>query len=150
MRLLILMAIALSCQAAHAEVFKCIGKDGKTVYQAKPCLTSDKSKQLDIQTDQAQEEAAKAKLEAIQNEYDAKQAAKQEAERRDAALKNQTESTNALKQSAAAQQQQAIAEQRQAEALERQSQQNNNRVMIVAPPTGLPVMPPPVNRDILR
>ncbi len=150
MKALILMTIVLGWQTAQAEVFKCIGKDGKTVYQAKPCQVSDKAQQLDIQADQAQEAAAKAKLEAIQNEYDTKQAAKQEAERRDAALKNQTESTTALKQSAIAQQQQAVAEQRQAEALERQAQQNNNRVMIVAPPRGLPVMPPPVNREILR
>lgn len=149
MRVLVLMAMVLGSCPAQAEVFKCIGKAGKTVYQAKPCQTTDKSLQLDIQSDPAQEAAAKAKLEAVQNEYGARQAAKLEAERRDTMLQNQSESTMALKQSAIAQQQQVEAQQRQAAALERQSQQSSNRVMIVAPPTPLPVMPPP-SREILR
>ncbi|MBD9357582.1 hypothetical protein [Methylomonas albis] len=150
MRGLILIAMVLSYHSASAEIFKCIGKDSKTVYQAKPCQTSDKAVQLDIQANEGQESAAKARLQALESEQDAAKVARQEAERRDAMLKNQTESTNALKQSAIAQQQQVEAEQRQAAALERQAQQNNNRVMIVAPPTALPVMPAPVTTQILR
>ncbi|WP_026603924.1 DUF4124 domain-containing protein [Methylomonas sp. 11b] len=150
MRVLILLLMVLSVHSARAEVFKCIGKDSKTVYQAKPCQASDKTVQLDIQANEAQEAAAKAKLEALQNEQEAAKASKLEAERRDAMLKNQTESTNALKQSAIAQQQQVEAEQRQAAALERQTQQNSNRVLIVAPPTVLPGMPAPVTTEILR
>ncbi|WP_223146705.1 hypothetical protein [Methylomonas albis] len=145
-----MIAMVLSYHSASAEIFKCIGKDSKTVYQAKPCQTSDKAVQLDIQANEGQESAAKARLQALESEQDAAKVARQEAERRDAMLKNQTESTNALKQSAIAQQQQVEAEQRQAAALERQAQQNNNRVMIVAPPTALPVMPAPVTTQILR
>jgi len=156
MKVFILMAMVLGWQTANAEVFKCIGKDGKTVYQARLCQTNDKAVQLDIHANEAQEAAAKARMEALQNEQEAAKAAKQEAERRDAMLKNQTESTNALKQSAIAQQQQVEAEQRQAAALERQAQQNNNRVFIVAPQTGMPLVPPPrvispgENNDVLR
>jgi len=148
MRILILMGLLLGCHPAQAEIFKCIGKAGKTVYQAKPCQATDKARQLDIQVDPAQEAAAKARLEAIQNEYDTKKAAQLEAERRDALLNNQNESTMALKQSAFAQQQQVEAQRRQAAALEQQAQQNNNRVMILPSPTGLPIIPPP--REILR
>lgn len=65
-------------------------------------------------------------------------AAKLETERREAILRNQTESAAALKQSAIAHQQQVEAQQRQAAALERQAQQGANPVMIVAPPVVLP------------
>lgn len=143
MRVLVLMAIVLACHTANAEVFKCVGKGGKTVYQAKPCQTTDKAQQLDIQADPAQEAAAKAKLEALQNEHEAKKAARLEAERNDAVLRNQTESTTALKQSAFAQQQQVAAEQRQAAALERQARQYGNPAVIIATPPTAPRMTPP-------
>lgn len=152
MRTVVLMAMMLICHTANAEVFKCIGKGGKTNYQAKPCQTSDKTVELDIQANQAQEAAAKAKLEALQNDQEAAKAARLEADRRDAILRNQTESTIALKQSAIAQQQQVEAEQRQAAALEKQTQQNSNRVLIVTPPRALPAVPIPgtVTSDVLR
>lgn len=142
MKVLILLAMILSYHSASAEVFKCIGKEGKTVYQSRPCQTNDKAVQLDIRGNAAQEAEAKAKLEALLNEQEAAKIAKQEAERREATLKNQTESTNALKQSAIAQQQQVEAEQRQAAALEKQVQQKNNPVLIIAPQTGMPLFPP--------
>lgn len=138
MRILVLFALVIAWQHAHAEVYKCTGKDGKTVYQSKPCQTAVKAEQLDIQADPEVEAAAKARREALESEYDAKKAAKLEAERRDAVLRNQTESAAALKQSAIAHQQQVEAQQRQAAALERQAQQGANRVMIVAPPAVLP------------
>ncbi len=145
MKYFVLIAMLVAWQQANAEVFKCVGKDGKTVYQSKPCQTAAKVEQLDIQVDPELEATAKAKREALENEYDSKKAAKREAERRDAVLRNQTESTNALKQSAIAQQQQVEAAQRQAAALERQAQQNANPVMIVAPPTVLPAPAAPVS-----
>lgn len=152
MRMLIWMTMVLAHHSASAEVFKCIGKDSKTVYQARPCQSSDKAVQLDIQANEAQEAAAKSKLQALQNEQETAKAAKLEADRRDAMLRNQTESTNALKQSAIAHQQQVEAEQRQAAALERQAQQNNNRVLIIAPPTTAPIFPQPrmISRPEIR
>lgn len=166
MRLFIVTAMFLACPIANAEVFKCIGTNGKTVYQSKPCQATDKGQQMDIQVDPAQEAAAKAKLEALQNEYDAKKAAQAETERRDAEFRNRAEQTNALKQSAVAQQLQVEAAQRQAAAIEKQVQQNANQPAIVYPQTVMPagpqlmqpvtpalptvVQPAPNPRDILR
>lgn len=145
MRIIILTILALSYQSVQAEVFKCIGKAGKTLYQSKPCQALEKEQQLDIRSDPAKEAEAKARAEAVRNEYEARKAAKLEAERNEAALRNQTESTMALKQSAIAQQQQVLAEQRQAEALERQARQYGNpAVIIAAPPVVGPGMVAPV------
>lgn len=130
----ILLLVCVST-AVQAEVFKCTGGSGKTVYQEKPCQAAVKSQQLDIKADPEQEAAAKAKLEALETEYAARKAAQIEAEKESAAIKNQTEQVEALKRSALAQQQQAAAQQRQAEALERQNQQFNNPLLLLSPGT---------------
>lgn len=140
MRMLILAVMVLGCGAANAEVFKCTGSLGKTVYQEKPCQTAVKSQQLDIKGDPAKEAEAKAKLEALQTENEARKAQRLQAEKEAAAQRNQAEQTDALRRSALAQQQQAAAQQRQAEALERQNQQLNNPVWVL-PPVARPVEP---------
>ncbi|MDD1622895.1 MAG: DUF4124 domain-containing protein [Methylococcaceae bacterium] len=140
MRMLILAIMVLVCDTVNAEVFKCIGNAGKTVYQEKPCQTAVKSQQLDIKGDPAKEAEAKAKLEALQTENDARRAERLKAEKEAAAQRNQAEQTDALKRSAFAQQQQATAQQRQAEALEKQNQQLNNPVWVL-PPVARPLEP---------
>lgn len=131
MRMLILAVLALGCNAANAEVFKCTGSMGKTVYQEKPCQAAVKSQQLDIKGDPAKEAEAKAKLETLEMENDARRAERLQAEKEAAVQRSQAEQVDALKRSALAQQQQAVAQQRQAEALERQNQQINNPLWVL-------------------
>lgn len=124
--------LLLTCAStmAQAEVFKCTDQSGKTVYQSKPCQKAAKEQQLDIKSDPVQEAEAKAKLEALRSEQDAKKALQLQADKEAAEQKNQTEQLEALKRSAAAQQEQAAAQQRQAEALEKQNQQINRPLMM--------------------
>ncbi len=122
MRVLILMVMALCCHAANAEVFKCIGKAGKTVYQEKPCEAAVKEQLMDIKADPVKEAEAKARLEALEMENKARREERLQEEEDAATKRYQAEQINALKRSAIAQQQQAVAQRRQAEALERQNQ----------------------------
>ncbi|MCK9608949.1 MAG: DUF4124 domain-containing protein [Methylomonas sp.] len=77
MRKISVLFLLLMSAPSHAEVFKCVEKFGKAIYQSTPCKVTSKEQQLDIKTapDPAQEAAAKAKLEAIQAEYQAQKAA---------------------------------------------------------------------------
>lgn len=77
MRKLAFFCLIMASTAIHAEVFKCVGSFGKTVYQSRPCTNTSKEQQLDIETtpDPAQEAAAKAKLDAARAEYQAKKTA---------------------------------------------------------------------------
>ncbi|MGZ4998889.1 MAG: DUF4124 domain-containing protein [Methylomonas sp.] len=126
MRLLILMAMALGWHAANAEVFKCIGKAGRTVYQEKPCQAAVKEQVMDIKADPAKEAAAKARLEAFEAENDARRAERRQEEQEVAAEIYQAAKVNALNRSVFAQEQQAAAQRRQAEALEMRNQQLSN------------------------
>ena len=147
MKTMLILLIACASATAQAEVFKCTGPSGRTVYQSDPCESAAKARQLDIKADPAKEAEAKAKFEALETEFDAKKAARLQAEKEEAAQRNQAEQTEALKRSAAAQQQRAIAEQRQAEALERQNQLNN-LPMFIMPPFVTPFpSEPPVRRE---
>jgi hypothetical protein len=131
MRIIILMMLALSYQSADADVFKCTGQAGKTVYQEKPCQAAVKVQQLDIKGDPAKEAEAKVRLETLEAENGARRAERLKAEKEAATQRNQADQVDALNRSALAQQQQAVAQQRQAEALEKQNQQNNNPVLIL-------------------
>ncbi len=77
----IFLLAGLSLPAA-AEVFKCTGSFGKTVYQSKPCQTAVKEQQLDIKTDPAVEAEARVKLEALRSEMDARRTERQNREQR--------------------------------------------------------------------
>lgn len=123
-RLSILLLVLASSQAS-ADVFKCIGGNGKTVYQEKPCEGAAKGRQLNIEADPDKEAEAKARLESLQIEVDSRRAERLKAEKEAAEQRNKAEQVDALRRSAVAQQQQAIAAQRQAEALEQQNRQVN-------------------------
>lgn len=128
--------------SVHAEVFKCIEKNSKPVYQNSPCKEGAKEQQLNIKSDPEQEAAAKARLDSIRNEYQTRKMAKEEQERAVAAQRNQALSLEFARRSAAAQQDQAQAQQRQATALERQNQ-NDNRDYYLWPAPGPGPRPAP-------
>ncbi len=125
MRTLIFLFWVLLSTPAVAEVFKCTEKHGKTVYQNTPCKPDAKEQQLDIKTDPAKEAEAKAKLDMIRNEYDARKAAQAEEDKVQSAKEKDALSLEFARRNAIAQEQQAQAQQRQAEALENQNQPNN-------------------------
>ncbi|MCQ8103641.1 DUF4124 domain-containing protein [Methylomonas sp. SURF-2] len=133
MRRFFLLLLGLGSANCNAEVFKCTEKYGKTVYQSSPCKAATKEQQLEIKTDPAREAAAKAKLEAIQNEYDARKSAQEKANKEREEQQRARDSLEIARRSAAAQQEQAHAQQRQADALEKQNQ-SDNRPMIFLPP----------------
>lgn len=125
MRKLFFLFLTLLSASANAEVFKCTVKYGKTIYQNSPCQGNAKEQQLDIKSDPAKEAAAKAKLEAIRNEYDARKAAQEEKAKALSSQRNDAVSLEIARRAAVAQQEQAQAQQRQADALERQNQNDN-------------------------
>lgn len=134
MRIELALLLSSLSLTAHAEVFKCIGKYGKATYQSSPCEAAVKAQQLDIKSNPEQEAEAKAKLAAIQNEYETRKAEKTKSENE---LLKQQAAAAALeisRRNALAQQEQAQAQYRQAEALEKQNQ-FNNRPLYVLPPT---------------
>ena len=110
--------LCLLCMSllAEAEVFKCTDRSGKTLYQAEPCQRSAQEKQLQInKSTPLQEEAAKARLQELELEYDENQVKRQEAEKYDQEQKNQAAIVDAIKQNAAAQRQWADAVKNQAD-----------------------------------
>lgn len=121
MRKLSALCLLLLSAPAHAEVFKCVGKFGKTEYQASPCAVNSQERQLDIKTtpDPAEEAAAKAKLEAVQAEYQAQKSAdeKLQAEQN----KQAAAAMDLARRNAIIQQQQLEAQQRQQEEFKRQN-----------------------------
>lgn len=151
MRKAVLLFLSLASTRADAEVFKCIEKYGKTVYQASPCSAAAKEQQLDIKSDPAKEAEAKAKLEAIQNEYDTRKAEKAEADKKLAEQQRNAAALEIARRNAMAQQEQAQAQQRQAEALEQQNRYNSRPLYIMpsiiptypATPAPLPGLPRP-------
>ena len=142
MRMLIFLLLTAISASATADVFKCTGKYGQTTYQNSPCAESTKEKQLDIKFDPVKEAEAKAKLEAIRGEYEAKKAAKEEEEKALKSERNQAASLEFARRSAVAQQEQAQAQQRQANALEKQSQGVNSPIYFL--PQARPAPRPPI------
>lgn len=125
MRKLLFLLLCLGPANSNAEVFKCIEKNGKINYQARPCNIAAKEQKLTIESDPAKEAEAKAKLEAVQNEYDTRKAAQEKAAKELAKQQREAAALEFARRSAIAQQEQALAQQRQAEALERQNRYNN-------------------------
>lgn len=144
MRKPLFILLALLSASANAEVFKCTEKYGKTIYQKTPCKGNAKEQQLDIKSDPAKEAEAKAKLEAIRSEYEARKAAKVENEKALSTRRNDALSLEIARRSALAQQEQAQAQHRQADALERQNQNDvNDYYLWQAPAPGQRPIPAP-------
>ena len=133
MRIKLLLLGLLVYGQANAEVFKCVGKDGKILYQAKPCAAAIKARQLDIEHAPNNESKAQANLDAVRSEYEARKTAQQQAEKEAAKQRRADEQLEYARRSAIAQQEQAEAQRRQAEALERQNN-NANRPFYILPP----------------
>lgn len=80
MRVLTLLILATFCQASNADVFKCLGNNGRASYQPSPCTTAAEQQQLDIQSDPAKDAEAKARLEEVRSEYESRKTARLKAE----------------------------------------------------------------------
>ena len=137
----VLLILTFASLSAHAEVFKCVEKFGKTSYQATPCNQAAKEQQLEIKSDPEKEAAAKAKLGAIQNEYDTRKAEKEKIDKELADQQRANAELEIARRNAIAQQEQADAQRRQAEALERKNQQNDRPIYVL--PT-VPTRPVPL------
>ncbi len=142
----LIFLLAIASTPVDAEVFKCIGKYGKTAYQAQPCQAATQQQQLDIKADPAKQAEAQAKLEAIQSEYESRKAAQLQADKENAEQQNQAATLEIARRNALAQQEQAEAQNRQADALERQNQ-TDYRPIIIAPPM-YPAGPPPAKPSL--
>ncbi|PPD33669.1 MAG: hypothetical protein CTY19_06925 [Methylomonas sp.] len=134
-----LLILTFASLSAHAEVFKCVEKFGKTSYQAKPCNQSAKEQQLEIKSDPEKEAAAKAKLGAIQDEYDTRKTEKEKIDKELAEQQRATAELEIARRNVIAQQEQADAQRRQAEALEKQNRQNNRPIYVLPGATNRPV-----------
>jgi len=145
MRILTFLLLTGLAVPVNADVYKCTGKYGQATYQNTPCAPSKKEQQLDINFDPVKEAEAKAKLEAIRSEYEAKKAAKAEEEKALTQQRDNEKSLEFARRSAIAQQEQAQAQQRQANALERQSQGLNSPIYFLpqARPAPRPTIPFP-------
>ena len=133
MKYLVMIPLVCASFTLQAAVYKCSDASGKTVYQASPCQSNEKSRELAIKTDPKVEMAAKIKFEALQMQLAADKAQKQQAAEEESRQKYRTEQLEALKRNTAAQQQRAIAEQRAANTLERQNQMNTSPITLVPP-----------------
>lgn len=131
MRLISLLSLILISTTANAEVFKCIEKFGKAIYQSSPCKSGAKEQQLDIKADPAKEAAAETKLEAIQTEYEARKVAQDEKNKELEKQRLEAATLEIAKRNAIAQQEQADAQKRQAEALEQRNNYDNRPLYIV-------------------
>ncbi len=110
--------------SAHAEVFKCQLKSGKTVYQSTPCEAAVKQQAIEIQKPDPRKVAEEeAKLKAWEEDFAKREAARIKIEKEQQAELDRKASIEALKKSAEYQQQQAYEAKRQADALERQNMQ---------------------------
>jgi len=138
------LCLILVSATAQAEVYKCIEKLGKTLYQSSPCKTSSKEQQLNIAPNPAKEAEAKAKLEAVQSEDEARKAAQQQADKQLSAERYEAAKLEIANRNAIAQQEQAEAQKRQADALENQNQINNNPIYILPPGNYRDPIHPPV------
>ncbi|OAI09889.1 hypothetical protein A1359_18085 [Methylomonas lenta] len=131
MRLISLLSLMLISATANAEVFKCIEKFGRAVYQSTPCKSGAKEQQLDIKADPAKEAAAESNLEAVQSEYESRKVAQDERNKELEKQRMEAATLEIARRNAIAQQEQADAQKRQAEALEQQNNYNNRPLYIV-------------------
>lgn len=124
MKKLFFIVLSLLGLSAHAEVFKCELKSGKTVYQSTPCEAAIKQQAIEIQkTDPRKVAEEEAKLKAWKEDFAKREEARIKAEKEQQAELDRKASVEALKKSAEYQQQQAYEAKRQADALERQTMQ---------------------------
>lgn len=122
MKKIFFIILTLLTSSAQAEVFKCLLKSGKTVYQSTPCESSVKQKTIKIQKiDPRKAAEEEAKLKAWKEDFSKREAERAKAEQELQAEKDRKASIEALKKSAEYQQQQAYEAKRQADALERQN-----------------------------
>ncbi|MDD2739377.1 MAG: DUF4124 domain-containing protein [Methylomonas lenta] len=140
MRLISLLSLMLISATANAQVFKCIEKFGKTIYQSSPCKSGAKEQQLDIKSDPAKEAAAENKLEAIQSEYESRKVAQDEKNKELEKQRMEAATLEIARRNAIAQQEQAEAQKRQAEALE-QRYNYDNRPFYILPSVRPPRRP---------
>ncbi len=133
MRIFILLVWLIAHQTAAAEVFKCVGKLGKVIYQSQPCEAAIKAQQLDISESPGDESKAQANLDAVRNEYETRKAAQQQAEKDAAEQRAKEAQLEYARRSAIAQQEQAEAQRLQAEALERRANESNRPLFMLPP-----------------
>lgn len=125
MKKIFFILLTLLTSSAHAEVFKCQLKSGKTVYQSTPCGSAVKQETIEIQKiDPRKVAEEEAKLKAWKEDFAKREAARIKAEKELQAEQDRKASAEALKKSAEYQQQQAYEAKRQADALERQNMQS--------------------------
>lgn len=124
MKKIFFILLPLLSSSAHAEVFKCQLKSGKTVYQSTPCEAAVKQQAIEIQKPDPRKIAEEeAKLKAWEEDFAKREEARIKAEKEQQAELDRKASVEALKKSAEYQQQQAYEAKRQADALERQNMQ---------------------------
>ncbi len=134
MKIVSILLLICSASLAHAEVFKCTDKFGKTNYQAKPCQETLKTQQLFIKADPLKEQKGKDKMKVLEAEYDAIKTGQNNADGQEIAHRNQVEQA---RQNAIAQQQSA-GEQKPADPQNLQNQQNNPPMAVMPQPSVSP------------
>lgn len=139
MRIISLLFLTLIPATTNAEVYKCIEKFGKAIYQSTPCKPAAKEQQLDIKVDPTKEAAAETKLEAIQNEYESRKSSQAQKNKELEKQRMEAAALEIARRNAIAQQEQAEAQKRQAEALERRNNYDNRPLFII--PSTRPIWP---------
>jgi hypothetical protein len=109
--LIIFISLALLLPSAHAEVFKCTGKDQETIYQPRPCDSSvTVQKQLSIKSMSPEEtEAAEARLKAWEDDLAKREEAELKAKKEQQETLDRQATIDALERSAKAQEEAAKA-----------------------------------------
>jgi Skp family chaperone for outer membrane proteins len=124
MKKLFFIVLTLLGSPAHAEIFKCLLKSGKTIYQSTPCEAAVKQQTIEIQQPDPRKVAEEeAKLNAWKEDFEKRETERIKAEKERQLELDRKASVEALKKSAQYQQQQAYEAKRQADALERQTMQ---------------------------
>lgn len=118
MRLMLLILLMPFLQSVSADVFKCIGKYGAETYQPTPCDTATKQQALDIHSDPVKEEAAKARLDAVHEEYASRRAEQLQADKQAAAASYKAASLDIARRRLAMQQELAAARMQQRGAID--------------------------------
>lgn len=125
MKKIFFILLALFGSSSHAEVFKCLLKSGKTVYQSTPCQSAVKQEAIDIQKSDPRKVAEEeAKLKAWQEDFAKREEARIKAEKELQAELDRKASIEAMQKSADYQRQQAYEAKRQADALEQRNMQS--------------------------
>lgn len=125
--------LGLASISAQAEVYRCVDASGHTHYQSKPCEDKVKSEALNIRFDPEKEAAAKAKLQAIQSEYDQRKQDLEKKQKESVEKQEKQQNVQLKLLEISAQQQQAAAVERQTRVLEKQNQVMNQPYYFVPP-----------------